>query len=110
MILRSMYANTPDGLCGNDDIGQMSAWYIFSAMGFYPVCPGSPQYSLGSPLIKSATINLENGKQFIIQTVNQSDENVHVEKVELNGRPLDQLYLLHEEIMAGGRLVYYMGK
>jgi len=108
MILQTMYGNTPDGLCGNDDVGQMSAWYIFSALGFYPVCPASPQYALGSPLVKSATINLENGNQFTIQTVNQSEENVYIEKIELNGKVMDRLYLLHEEVMQGGRIVFYM--
>ena len=60
MIMNTMYSNTPDGLCGNDDAGQMSAWYIFSALGFYPVCPGSDEYAIGSPLVKEATIYLEN--------------------------------------------------
>ena len=108
MILGTMYANEANGLCGNDDCGQMSAWYIFSSMGFYPVCPGSDQYSLGSPLVKEATLRLENGKSFKIKTVNQSSENVFVDRVTLNGKKLDRLYITHGEIMSGGELVFYM--
>ena len=75
MICNTMYANAPNGLCGNDDCGQMSAWYIFSALGFYPVCPGSDEYALGSPLVKSAEIDLGNGKILKIKVENQSAEN-----------------------------------
>ncbi|HCC70835.1 MAG TPA: sugar hydrolase, partial [Bacteroidales bacterium] len=108
MILETMYANEANGLCGNDDCGQMSAWYIFSALGFYPVCPGSDRYALGSPLVKEATISLENGKTFMIKAVNQSAGNVLVDKVTLNGKELDRLYITHPEIMSGGELVFYM--
>ena len=79
MICNTMYANTPDGLCGNDDCGQMSAWYIFSALGFYPVCPGSDEYALGSPLVKSAEIDIGNGNVLTIKVENQSPENVSYE-------------------------------
>ncbi|MBS0010991.1 MAG: GH92 family glycosyl hydrolase [Bacteroidales bacterium] len=108
MIMESMYSNEANGLCGNDDCGQMSAWYIFSALGFYPVCPGSDRYSLGSPLVKEAELILENGKIFKIKTVNQSAKNVFVDKVSLNGKNLDRLYITHGEIMSGGELVYYL--
>ena len=109
-IMDTKYLATPDGLSGNDDCGQMSAWYIFSALGFYPMAPGSDRYDLGSPLVKEAEINLENGNSFVITAVNQSPENVYVRKVELNGSKLDRLYITHDEIMQGGRLVFYMGK
>jgi predicted alpha-1,2-mannosidase len=108
MIMETMYSNTVDGLCGNDDAGQMSAWYVFSALGFYPVCPGSDQYSIGSPLVKSATINLENGKQLIVEVKNQHVENVYVEKVIVNGKLKKDKILLHSEISDGGRIIFYM--
>jgi predicted alpha-1,2-mannosidase len=109
MILQAMYHPTPDGLGGNDDCGQMSAWYVFSAMGFYPVAPGSGHYAIGSPLVKSAYIRLENGKGFEIRTVNQSEKNVYVQKIELNGKILNRFYVTQQEITSGGELVFYMG-
>jgi predicted alpha-1,2-mannosidase len=108
MILKKMYRPTPDGLSGNDDCGQMSAWYIFSAMGFYPVAPGSDHYELGSPAINSATLHLENGKMFSIKAMNQGDKNVYVQKATLNGKMLDRSYITHTEIMNGGELIFYM--
>lgn len=108
MIIPRMYKPTPDGLGGNDDTGQMSAWYIFSTLGFYPVAPGSDRYSLGSPSFDGATINLGNGKTFGIEAVGQSEKNVYVKKVTLNGQPLDHPYLTHADIMGGGKLVFYM--
>jgi predicted alpha-1,2-mannosidase len=108
MILKNQYHTGADGLGGNDDTGQMSAWYIFSTIGFYPVAPGSPVYQIGSPAVNAATIHLENGKTFSIEAKNQSDKNVFVEKVELNGKPLNRLYITHDEIMKGGKMVFYM--
>ena len=108
MILDKMYHPTTDGLSGNDDCGQMSAWYIFSALGFYPVCPGSVEYQLGSPSIKEAVLHLENGKTFTIKAINQSKKNVYVSKVLLNGKKLEGHVLLHNQIMDGGELVFYM--
>ena len=107
-IMDAMYHPAPDGLGGNDDCGQMSAWYIFSALGFYPVAPGSDIYDLGSPLVKEAVLNLENGKTFTVATVNQSAKNIYVRKVELNGRKLDRRWITQEEIMNSGILVFYM--
>ncbi len=107
-ILKHQYRPTPDGLGGNDDCGQMSAWYLFSALGFYPVAPGSGQYSLGSPVIRTATIRLENGKTFTIEARNQSDNNVFVENVELNGRKLARDYLTFADINSGGKIVFTM--
>ena len=108
MIMNDMYSNTVDGLCGNDDAGQMSAWYIFSALGFYPVCPGSEQYSIGSPLVKFATINLGKGKQLTIEVKNQKSENIYIEKVEVNGKEIKENHLLHSDIANGGRIIFYM--
>jgi len=109
MILPLMYKPTPDGLGGNDDTGQMSAWYIFSSLGFYPVAPGSDQYQLGSPAVDGAVIQLSGGKTFTIETVNQSAKNVYVQKVVLNGKVLDRTYLTHADIMGGGKMVFWMG-
>lgn len=108
MILKKMYRNGADGLGGNDDFGQMSAWYIFSSLGFYPVAPGSDEYALGSPLMKNAVLNLENGKTFEVETVNQSDKNVFVSKVLLNGKQLEKPFLKHADVINGGKITFYM--
>lgn len=108
MILATMYSDKEDGLCGNDDAGQMSAWYVFSALGFYPVLPGSTDYALGSPSVQQATIQLGNGKQWVVKTVNQSAENVYVEKTILNGTALKTPSLSHDIIQKGGEIIFYM--
>tara|TARA_R110000868_G_scaffold131361_2_gene341374 strand:+ start:12004 stop:14349 length:2346 start_codon:yes stop_codon:yes gene_type:complete len=108
MILDLKYKTGADGLSGNDDFGQMSAWYIFSSLGFYPVAPGSIDYALGSPSISNAIIRLDNGKSFEVLAKNQSNKNVYVEKVELNGKVLHKPFLSHDAIMSGGKLVFYM--
>ncbi|RSK43187.1 GH92 family glycosyl hydrolase [Hymenobacter rigui] len=108
MILPKMYRPIPDGLGGNDDCGQMSAWYIFSALGFYPVAPGSPEYALGSPAIHGATLNLENGNTFRITVKNQSDKNVYVKEVRLNGQKLTRPFLQFADVVKGGELVFTM--
>jgi len=107
-ILNMQYKPTADGLGGNDDCGQMSAWYMFSAMGFYPVAPGSDAYSLGSPLVSNAVINLENGKTFTVEALKQSDKNVYVEKVLLNGKEITNHQIKHADITNGGKLTFYM--
>lgn len=109
-ILETEYLQAPGGLSGNDDAGQMSAWYLFSAMGFYPVCPGSPYYVLGSPTFPKLSIQLENGKQFIIEAINASKENIYIQSAELNGEPYTKNYLHHEDIMNGGYFCLTMGK
>ena len=109
MIMNSMYAPTVEGLCGNDDAGQMSAWYVFSALGFYPVTPGSPSYALGSPLVKEAIIHLNNGKTLTILANNQSKENIYVKSVSVNGKRIKGTTLMHDDIMNGGRIVFEMG-
>ncbi len=107
-ILKTMYQAKVDGLGGNDDCGQMSAWYLFGALGFYPISPGSLHYDLGSPLVKSAKINLDNGKTFTVLANNQSDKNVYVNKVSLNGKLLNRTYITHDEIINGGELIFEM--
>ncbi len=108
MILKKQYHTGADGLGGNDDCGQMSAWYVFSTLGFYPVAPGSEEYAIGSPAIDGATLHLENGKTFSIITKNQGETNVYVQKIILNGKALNRLYITHEEIMNGGTLEFIM--
>lgn len=108
MIMRRMYHDGADGLCGNDDAGQMSAWYIFSALGFYPVLPGSDDYALGSPLVKNAVVDLENGKTLKITAQNQSDSNIYVAKVLLNGNEIKGHTLRHSELVKGGELIFVM--
>jgi predicted alpha-1,2-mannosidase len=110
MIQKTMYANAPDGLCGNDDCGQMSAWYIFSALGFYPVCPGSDKYIIGSPSVKSALVDLGNGKTLQIVARNQSEDNIYVKKVLLNGKPVSDFKLSHQALLQGGLLEFEMTK
>jgi predicted alpha-1,2-mannosidase len=108
MIMNTMYSSSVNGLCGNDDAGQMSAWYIFSSLGFYPVTPGSSDYAIGSPLIKEAVLHLENGNTLKIKTVNQGKKNVYVNKITLNGNSLIGYKLKHEDIVNGGVIVFEM--
>ena len=107
-ILIEFYYNDPDGLIGNEDCGQMSSWYVFSAMGFYPFAPGSPVYLLGTPILKEVSIKLENDKYFTITTENLSNENIYTEKVLLNGKELDRNYIYHHEISTEGELKFIM--
>lgn len=109
MILNRMYKPTPDGLGGNDDTGQMSAWYIFSTLGFYPVAPASNDYAIGSPAINGAVIQVGGGKIFTINVKNQSEKNVYIQKMVLNGKPLTGLSITHQDIMAGGEITFFMG-
>ena len=107
-IVNTMYKPEPHGLCGNDDCGQMSAWYIFSVMGFYPVAPGSNEYVIGSPCVDKATINLENGKKFNITAENLSEKNIYIKEAILNGKIINRSYLTHAEIVNGGALIFKM--
>ncbi|WP_394673955.1 GH92 family glycosyl hydrolase [uncultured Chryseobacterium sp.] len=107
-ILNMQYKAAPDGLGGNDDTGQMSAWYILSSLGFYPVAPGSDMYAIGSPAVDSAILTLENGKTFRIEAIDQGPENVYVKKVLLNGKEIKDFTLRHSDIMNGGTLSFYM--
>ena len=109
-ILNDFYPNDPDGLIGNEDCGQMSSWYVLSALGFYPVTPGSTDYIIGSPNVKYAKINLENGKNFEIEVKNQSKENIYINSIQLNGKDYyDKEYITHDDIMNGGKMVFFMG-
>jgi len=107
-VMDRMYAPRPDGLSGNDDCGQMSAWYIFSAMGFYPMEPGSDLYEIGSPVVDGATISLPEGKELRIVVHKQGPRNVYLRSVRLRGERLDRSYLVHGELMAGGVLEFEM--
>ncbi|MDE6344104.1 MAG: GH92 family glycosyl hydrolase [Muribaculaceae bacterium] len=107
-IFDTQYHPYPEGLCGNDDCGQMSAWYIFSAMGFYPVDPVSGNYIIGAPQMPRITIATPSGNDFTVIAENISEDNKYVESVSLNGKPLDRNYLTHEEIIAGGELRFVM--
>ncbi|WP_314373044.1 GH92 family glycosyl hydrolase [Sphingomonas paucimobilis] len=107
-IVDSQYKPTPDGLSGNDDLGQMSAWLAFTAIGFYPVTPGTNQYVIGRPFLRRTVLNLPNGKRFVISAEGLSDANRYVGSVTLNGRPLARGYIRHEEIVAGGTLAFRM--
>ena len=108
MIMDSMYDASVEGLCGNDDAGQMSAWYVFSSLGFYPVTPGSSDCALGSPLVKEAVIHLENGKTLTIKANNQSKDNIYVKSVSVNGKKIESTLLNHSAIMNGGEIVFEM--
>ena len=99
-ILRTQYHNTPDGHCGNEDCGQMSSWYVLSALGFYPINPADSPYYIGQPLFSQATLHLDNGKTF---TIRKGDTNG---QLQLNGKPLGRRYLHFKEITDGGELVY----
>ena len=108
-IMDQFYKPDPDGLIGNEDCGQMSAWYVLSAAGFYPVTPGSTVYAIGSPLFPEVRFNLENGKSFVVRGVGVSERNVYVQSATLNGRPYNKSFLMHRDLTAGGELVFRMG-
>ncbi|MVZ67092.1 glycoside hydrolase family 92 protein [Sphingobacterium sp. DK4209] len=107
-IIRHQYNNGADGLGGNDDCGQMSAWYLFTSLGFYPVAPGDAHYWIGSPLVKSASIALENGKELKIFAKNQGEKNVYVSNVSWNGQEIKDFKITHEQLMSGGELQFVM--
>ena len=107
-ICTTLYHNTPDGLCGNEDCGQMSAWYVMSALGFYPVCPGSGQYVIGSPLFDKVTIHLQNGKDIVINAKGQSRNNCYVHSLRVNGTPYDKAYITVEQLRDGCTLDFEM--
>lgn len=108
-IVSTQYGNQPDSLCGNDDCGQMSAWYIFSCMGFYPVCPASDYYVIGAPQVPKAVMHLSNGKKITMTAKNISDENIYIQSVTLNGKNWDSPFLPCKEIENGGRIEFTMG-
>jgi predicted alpha-1,2-mannosidase len=107
-ILTTLYNDTPDGLCGNDDCGQMSAWYIFSSLGFYPVNPADGKYVFGKPMHSKAVLNF--GKiPFIVEAKNLSPENIYIQKIELNGKLYSEQFITYQDIVRGGHLIFTMG-
>lgn len=107
-IMDKLYTAAPDGYCGDEDNGQTSAWYVFSALGFYPVCPGGNEYIMGSPLFKSVKIELENGKEISIKASNNSKENRYINEMKLNGKKYTKNYLTHEDLMKGAKIDFKM--
>lgn len=107
-IVETQYKAAPDGLSGNDDLGQMSAWLMFTSLGFYPVTPASNEYAIGRPFVDRAALNLSNGKRFVVKAEGLADNKPYVGKITLNGKPLTRAFLKHEEIVAGGELVFTM--
>ncbi|MBK8342755.1 MAG: glycoside hydrolase family 92 protein [Bacteroidetes bacterium] len=107
-VINEFHNNTPDGMIGNDDCGQMSAWYILSTLGFYPINPASGEFVLGSPQVKSATIKLACGKKFIIQANNFSETSIFTDKTILNNKTLEQPLIFYQDIMQGGYLTFEM--
>ena len=108
-VMDRMYTPTPDGYCGDEDNGQTSAWYVFSALGFYPVCPGTDQYVLGAPLFKKATIHFENGKSIVINAPQNSDTNYYIQDMKINGQEYTKNYITHAILQNGGTIDYVMG-
>lgn len=108
-VMNRMYTPTPDGYCGDEDNGQTSAWYVFTALGFYPVCPGTDQYVLGAPLFKKATIHFENGKDMEISAPQNDDRNIYIRQLQLNGAEYGKNYVTHSTLQNGGRMDYVMG-
>jgi predicted alpha-1,2-mannosidase len=108
-VMKKLYSATPDGYCGDEDNGQTSAWYVFSALGFYPVCPGSGEYIIGSPLFPKATLHLQNGKKLVIESEANTDANVYVQSINVNGKSHDKNYFVIEDLKQGGTVRFRMG-
>ena len=108
-VLDKLYNYTPDGYCGDEDNGQTSAWYVFSALGFYPVTPGTDQYVFGSPLFNKVTLNFENGKKLIIEARGTVKRISMFRDIKLNGSAVDRNYITHSELNKGGKLLFKMG-
>ena len=107
-IMNKLYTATPDGYCGDEDNGQTSAWYVFSALGFYPVCPGTDEYILGTPLFKSAKLHLENGKTITIKAENNEADNCYIKDMKINGKSYSRNYLTHAQLMKGANIQFQM--
>lgn len=107
-VMDKLYTPYPDGYCGDEDNGQTSAWYIFSALGFYPVCPGSGEYVMGAPLFKKAILTLENGKQIVLNAPDNTNENRYIRSLKVNGKEYNHNWLKHEELMDGAVLDFDM--
>ena len=107
-VMDKLYMATPDGYCGDEDNGQTSAWYVFSALGFYPVCPGTDQYALGAPLFKKVTIHLADGKSTVITAPENSKENFYVKSMKVNGKSYTKTYLTHDVLSKGAKIEFKM--
>ena len=107
-VMDQLYLPIPDGYCGDEDNGQTSAWYVFSALGFYPVCPGTDEYVLGAPLFKKAILTFEDGKQIVINAPKNNTHNVYVESLHLNEQPHTKNYVKHADLLSGGTLDFRM--
>jgi len=108
-VCEQLYRTGPGGICGNEDMGSLSSWYVLSSMGFYPVTPGSRYYTIGSPLFGEVTIDHDNGKKFIIKAVNNSSENKYIQSAMLNGKSITRTWITQKEITDGGDLTFEMG-
>ena len=108
-ILTTQYGANEEGLCGDEDTGQMSAWYVFSSMGFYPVAPGSTEYAIGAPQFGNVEMLLDNGEKLVIQANNLTEENKYIQSVKLNGTPLNTCFLQHNDLIKGASIVFEMG-
>jgi putative alpha-1,2-mannosidase len=106
--MNQLYQSTPDGLSGDEDNGQMSAWYVFSALGFYPVCPGTDTYILGSPIFDRVTLNVGTNRQFIITAQDNGPQRPYIRAATLNGQPFNKVFLTHGQLTAGGQLILNM--
>jgi predicted alpha-1,2-mannosidase len=109
LVMNKLYQATPDGFCGDEDTGQTSAWYVFSALGFYPVCPGDTSYVIGSPLFDKATISQGKGRTFVINARQNGPQRPYIQGAKLNGQPLTKSFITHEQILEGGELEFHMG-
>ncbi len=107
-VMTKLYNYSPDGYCGDEDNGQTSAWYVFSAMGFYPVCPGTDQYVFGSPLFNSLSVKMENGNTLVIEAADNNDNNIYIDEIKLNGNKHDLNFITHSQLQSGGKLNYLM--
>ena len=107
-VMDKLYNYTPDGYCGDEDNGQTSAWYVFSALGFYPVTPGTDQYVFGSPLFNKVTLNFENGKRLVIDAHGNNKESIYIQDIRLNKKGLNRNFILHSELQKGGLLQFTM--
>jgi len=107
-VMDKLYDYTPDGYCGDEDNGQTSAWYVFSALGFYPVTPGTDQYVFGSPLFNKVTLDFGKRNKLVIEAPENSSDNIFIKNIKLNGRRIDKNYITHRELQKGGKLIFRM--
>ena len=108
-VMDKLYTPNPDGYCGDEDNGQTSAWYVFSAMGFYPVCPGQDMYVFGSPIFDKVTVSLPNGNTLTIKSENNNKNNVYIQDLSFNGKQWDKNFIGHDDLLQGGTINFKMG-